>query len=157
VNIQRQAVQNAAEAAERLRKELAAAENRSARELEQTRTLHQAQIDARQAELDAQQILHRAETEAQYELARVERAHLLKRLQKQAMIEVSRAVSTHTQMLATLWNEAARVLRIEDRGERELAMNPIFEQIGQVVKDFSVELGNAHLLVEDTRLHHALN
>jgi hypothetical protein len=36
-------------------------------------------------------------------------------------------------------------------------MSPIFEQIGQVVNDFSVELANAHLLVEDNRLHHALN
>jgi hypothetical protein len=157
VNIQRQAIQNAAEAAERLRNELAAAAERSARELALTRTLHQAEMDARRAEMDAQQKLHRAEMEAQSELARVQRTHLIERLQKQAMIEVSRAVSAHTQMLATLWNEAARVLHIEDRDERELAMNPIFEQIGQVVNDFSVELANAHLLVEDNRLHHALS
>jgi hypothetical protein len=36
-------------------------------------------------------------------------------------------------------------------------MTPIFEQIGHVVNDFSVELDNAHLLVEDDRLHHALD
>jgi hypothetical protein len=36
-------------------------------------------------------------------------------------------------------------------------MHPIFEQISQVVNEFSVELGNAHLLIEDDRLHHALN
>jgi hypothetical protein len=35
-------------------------------------------------------------------------------------------------------------------------MNPIFEQISQVVNDFSVEIGNAHLLVEDDRLNRAL-
>jgi hypothetical protein len=161
VDIQRQATQNAAEAAERLRKELVAAEERSARALELTRTSHQAEMDARQtlhrAEMDARQTLHRAEMDAQSELARMERSHLLKRLQKQAMIEVSRAVSAHTQMLATLWNEAARVLRVEDRDERQWAMNPIFEQISQVVNDFSVELGNAHLLIEDNRLHHALD
>jgi hypothetical protein len=166
------AEQNAAEAAERLRKELAAAEERSARELELTRTLHQAELEARQAlhqtemesrralhqtEMESRQTLHRAEMEAQWQVARVERTHLLKRLQRQAMTEVSRAVSAHSQMLAALWNEAASVLHIEDSDERESAMTPIFEEISQVVNDFSVELGNAHLLIDDNRLHQALN
>jgi hypothetical protein len=150
LSIQRQAKQDVAEAAERLRKELAAAEERSARELALAQTLHR-------AEMEAQQQLHCAEMEAQRELARVERLHLLEQLQKQAMIEVSRAVSAHTRMLATLWNQGASILRKEDRDEREKAMNPIFEQISQVVNDFSVELDNAHLVVEDDRLHHALN
>ncbi|WP_232070379.1 hypothetical protein [Mycobacterium noviomagense] len=150
VTIQRQAAQHMAEAAEHLRKEFIAAEERAAREVAITRRLHQ-------EEMEAQQSLHRAQMEAQRELARVERGHLLKLLQKQAMIEVSRAVGSHTQMLATLWNEAARVLRIEDREERELAMNPIFERISQVVNDFSVEISNAHLLVDDNRLHQALH
>ncbi len=35
-------------------------------------------------------------------------------------------------------------------------MLPIFEQIGQVVNDFSVELANAHQIVEDDRLNQAL-
>jgi hypothetical protein len=166
------AEQNAAEAAERLRKELVAAEERSARELALTRTLHQTEMEARQTlhqtemearqtlhqtEMETRQTLHQTEMEAQWKLARVERTHLLERLQQQAMIEVSRAVSAHTQILAALWNEAARVLRIEDRDERESAMTPIFEQISQVVNDFSVELGNAHLLIDDNRLHQALN
>jgi hypothetical protein len=148
--IQRRANQDAALAADRLRQELAAAEERSARELALMQTLHR-------TEIEAQQGLHRAEVDAQRELARVERIHLRNQLQKQAMIEVSRAVNEHTQMLATLWNQGAIILRIEDRAERELAMAPIFERIGQVVNDFSVELTNAHLLVEDERLHHALN
>jgi flagellar motor switch/type III secretory pathway protein FliN len=150
INIQRQARQDAAEAAERLRQQLAAAEERSARELAQTQTLHR-------AEMEAQQKLHRAEMQAQSELARVERIHLLNQLQKQAMIEVSRAVGAHTQMLATVWNQGASILRIEDRDAREEAMKPIFEQISQVVNDFSVELGNAHLFIEDDRLHDTLN
>lgn len=150
VTIQRQAAQHMAEAAEHLRKEFVAAEERAAREVAITRRLHQ-------EEMEAQQTLHRTQMEAQRESARVERSHLLKLLQKQAVIEVSRAIGTHTRMLATLWNEAARVLRIEDRGERELAMNPIFEKISQVVNDFSVEISNAHLLVDDNRLHHALH
>ena len=150
VTIQRQAAQHMAEAAEHLRKEFVAAEERAAREVAITRRLHQ-------EEMEAQQSLHRTQMEAQRELARVERSHLLKLLQKQAMIEVSRAVGSHTQMLATLWNEAARVLRIEDRDERELAMNPIFEKISQVVHEFSVEISNAHLLVDDNRLHQALH
>jgi hypothetical protein len=55
-----------------------------------------------------------------------------------------------------LWNQGATILRMEDREAREQAMNPVFEQIGQVVNDFSVELANAHLLTEDDRLHRAL-
>jgi hypothetical protein len=100
---------------------------------------------------------HRAELEAQQELARVERLHLVNQVQKQALIEVSRTVNGHTRLLATLWNEAASILGIEDSDERELAMNPIFEQISQVVNEFSVEVGNAHLLIEDDRLHRALD
>ena len=139
ITIQHQAKRDAAQMAERLRQQLAAAEARSAHEL----ALAQA--------------LHRAEIEAQRELALVERTHLVNQLQKQAMIEMSRAVSAHTQMLATLWNEGARILRIEDSDERAEAMQPIFEQISQVVNDFSVELANAYLLVEDGRLHRVLN
>jgi hypothetical protein len=36
-------------------------------------------------------------------------------------------------------------------------MNPIFEQISQVVKEFSIELDNALMLIEGDRLHHAMN
>jgi hypothetical protein len=150
LSIQRQANQKAADAAERLRTELAAAQERSARELAQAQTMHQ-------AEMEAQQKFHRAEMEAQRELARVERTHIRKQLQKQSMIEVSRAVSAHTQMLATLWNEGASILLNEDRDEREAAMTPIFEQISRVVSDFSVELDNAHLLIDDDSLNHALD
>jgi hypothetical protein len=149
VNIQRQADQRAALAEERLRTELAAAEERSARELASTQKLHK-------AELESQQKSHRAELAAHHQQAEVERTHLRNQLQKQAVIEVSRAVSLHTQMLATLWNRGAGVLGSQDRAEREEAMLPIFEQIGQVVNDFSVELANAHQIVEDTRLTRAL-
>lgn len=149
IAIQRQAAQNAAESHERLRSQLAAAEERSARELALTRSLHQ-------TEMEAQRALHRAEMEAQRELARVERRHLLERLQRQALVEVSRAVGAHTQMLALLWDEGARVLRLEDRDQREQAMNPIIERIAQVVNDFAVEIDNAHLLIEDEHLHRAL-
>ena len=160
VNIQRQANQRAAQAAERLRIELsaaeqrlarerAAAEERSARELELTQKLHK-------AELESQQRSHRAEMDAHRQQAELERRHLVNQLQKQAVIEVSRAVSLHTQMLATLWNRGAGILGSKDRDEREQAMLPIFEQIGQVVNDFSVELANAHQIVDDTRLNQAL-
>jgi hypothetical protein len=153
LNIQRQAKQDAAEAAERLRQELAAAEARSAEELEHTRQLHLAERERHLAERER----YRVEMEAHRELARAHHIHLLAQQQRQATVDVSRAVSTHTHMLAALWNEGANILRIEDRDEREQAMSPIFEQIGQVVNDFSVELANAHLLVEDDRLHAALN
>jgi hypothetical protein len=160
-NIQRTANRAAAEAAERLRTELTAAEERSKRELALTQRLHRAELAAQQklheAEVEAQQKLHRAEMAAKQELARNERTHLLKQLQKQAIIEVSRAVSAHTQMLATLWNQGASILHNEERDERERAMNPIFEQISQVVNDFALELDNAHLLMEDDRLNHALD
>jgi hypothetical protein len=160
VNVQRQANQRAALAEERLRTELAAAEQRcaferaaaderSARELASTRQLHK-------AELESQQKSRRAELAAHHRQAENERAHLRHQLQKQAVIEVSRAVSLHTQMLATLWNRGAGILRSQDRAEREQAMLPIFEQIGQVVNDFSVELANAHQIVDDARLNRAL-
>jgi hypothetical protein len=150
LTIHRQANRSAEAAAERLRMELTAAEDRSARERAVTQSLHH-------AEMEAQEKLHRAEMEAQRELARVERVHLVNQLQKQAMIEVSRAVNLHTQTLATLWNQGAAILRIEDRDEREQAMNPVFEQISHVVNDFSVEVSNAHLVIEDDGLHRALN
>jgi hypothetical protein len=150
LTVQRQANQHAAQADERLRSELVAAEDRTAREIAMTQALHRVETEAREK-------MFRAEVEAQRELARIERMHLLNQLQKQAMVEVSRAVNGHTQMLATLWNEGARILRIEDRDEREQAMNPIFEQISRVVNDFSVEVSNANVLIEDDRLHRALN
>ena len=150
LNIQRQADRNAVEAAERLRTELAAAEERAARELALTQALHQVEMQAREK-------LYRAEVQAQRELARTERTHLVNQLQKQSMIEVTRTVNRHTRMLATLWNEGARLLYVDDRAEREQAMAPIFDQIGRIVNDFSIEIANAHLLVEDERLHQALN
>ena len=91
LNIQRQASQHAAEAAERLCTELVAAEERAARELAMTQALHRVEMQAREK-------VFRAEMEAQRELARVERGHLINQLQKQAMVEVSRAVNAHTQM-----------------------------------------------------------
>ncbi|MDV3130020.1 hypothetical protein M1247_34310 [Mycobacterium sp. 21AC1] len=150
LNIQRQARQDVADAAERLQRELAAADERAALELALTQKWHRAEMESRQR-------LHRAELEAQRQLARVERAHLHEHMQKQAMIEVSRAVGAQTRMLATLWSEGARVLGNDDRDVREQAMNAIFEQISQVVNDVGVELDNAHLLSEDDRLHQALD
>src|SRR5438094_502652 len=99
-----------------------AAEEHAARELALIQTLHR-------VEMEAKEKLHRAEVETQRELARVERIHLLNQLQKQALIEVSRTVNGHSQLLARLWNQAAGILSIEDREQRQLAMNPIFEQI----------------------------
>jgi hypothetical protein len=149
VNVQRQANARAAAAAERLRCELAAAHKRMAGELALTKKLHT-------AEMESERKAHSAELDAQRQQAALERTHLLNQLQKQAVIEVSRAVSLHTQMLATLWNRGAGILSSPDRDEREQAMLPIFEQIGQVVNDFSVELANAHQIVDDNRLNQAL-
>ncbi|MED5812534.1 hypothetical protein VST63_09180 [Mycolicibacterium sp. 050232] len=150
LTIQRQAKYDIAQADERLRRELAAADERSALELALTQKWHRAQMDS-------QQKLHAAELVAQQELARIERNNLLEQLQKQAMIEVSRAVGAHTRMLATLWTEGATQLRNPDRDERETAMNALFGQMSQVVSDVSVELDNAHLLSQDDRLQDALN
>jgi hypothetical protein len=149
VTVQRQASARAAEAAAWLHVELAAGEARLDRELELTRKLHE-------AELEGQRRWHRAEMDAHRQRAELERRHLLDQLQKQAVIEVSRAVSLHTQMLASLWNRGAGILHSTDRDEREQAMLPIFEQIGHVVNGFSVELANARQIVDDDRLSHAL-
>jgi hypothetical protein len=149
VNAQRQANQRTVEAADRLRVELAAAEQRSVRELALRQKLHDAEMESRQN-------AHLAEMEAQRQRAQLERTHLINQLQKQAVVEVARAVSAHTQMLATLWNRGASILTLTDRDEREREMLPIFEQIGRVVNDFSVELANANQIVEDDRLSQAL-
>jgi hypothetical protein len=138
LDIRQRAERDAGEAAERLRTELLAAEERAARELALTQTMH------------------RLEMEAQQQLYRAERAHLVNQLQKQSTIEVTRAVNRHTQALATLWHEGARVLHIDDRAKREQAMAPVFDQIGQIVNDFAVELANASLLIEDAGLQLAL-
>jgi hypothetical protein len=156
VTIQRQANRRVAEAAGRLRRELAAAQKRAARELELTQKLHEARMELHEAQMESQQKAHRAEMDAAQQQARVERGHLVNQLQKQAVSEVSRAVSAHTQMLATLWNRGAGILQSKNREEREQAMLPIFEQISQVVYDFSVELANANQIVEDERLSQAL-
>ena len=150
LTVQRQARYNLARADERLRRELAAADERAAAELALTRRWHR-------AELESQQKLHHAELVAQRELARIERNNLREQLQKQAMIEVSRAVGVHTRMLALLWSQGAAQLGNPDRREREAAMNVIFEQISQAVNDVSVELDNAQLLNQDDLLQDALN
>ena len=149
-SILRQAKAEVTAAAERVRTQVAAAEERSARELALVRSIHE-------AEMDSQQKVARAELAAQVELARVERVHLLAQQQRLAMTEVSRAVYAHSHALATLWNQGASILRNEDREAREQAMNPIFEQISRVVNDFSVEVSNANVLLEDDRLNRALN
>lgn len=149
VNVQRQANRMAAEAAERLRTEIAATERRMARELEMTQRLHM-------AELESQQQSHRAEMDAHRRHAEMERRHLRNQLQKQAVVEVSRAVNLHARTLASLWNRGAGILRTEDRADRERAMSQIFEQISQIVNDFSVELANAHHIVDDALLQRAL-
>ncbi|GFG76290.1 hypothetical protein MBOT_36550 [Mycobacterium botniense] len=146
LTIQRQALGNAADAVDQLRRELAAVAARSAEELAHARELHRLQGE-----------FHRAEVEAHRELARVQRAQLLAQQQRQATIDVSRAIGAHTHTLAMLWDQGANIVRIEDPQEREQALQPIFERISQVVNDFAVELANAHVLVEDDRLHAALN
>lgn len=155
--IQRQAKHDA----DRLRTELAAAQERSDRELALTQTFYRTEIEAQQAfhraEMEAQQQLHRTEMQAQRELARLERIRLHGQLQKQVMIDVSRAVNMQVQLLAAQWGRGASILRIEDREAREQAMSPIFEETGRVVNEFSVELANAHLLIDDDRLHQALD
>lgn len=160
VTVQRQANRRAAEIAEQLRLELAAAETRlgreqalaeqrAAREREFARELHKAEMKSRQ-------VSHRAEMDAYRRQAESERRHLLNQLQRQAVTEVSRVVTLHTGMLATLWQRGATILHNTDRAEREQAMLPIFEQIGQVVNDFSVELANAYQIVDDVQLTQAL-
>jgi hypothetical protein len=146
----RRAAQDAAAADERRTRELAAAQESFRRELALIRSIHEAQ-------LDAQRELSRAELTAQVELARVERVQLLAQQQRMAMIEVSRAVNAQTQALSALWNQSAAVLQIADAEKRAAAMNPVFDQIARVVNEFSVELANAHLLIDDDRIHRALD
>lgn len=181
--VMRQTRQDAADATAHLRQELAAAEQRTARELTQIQQMHRTSLGAQQqqhrSELESVQQLHRNEVESlqqlhrsqiqtqrelhqtemagQRQLGDSQRELLREQLQKQAMVDVSRAVGAHARTLATLWDRGATILRIDDRDEREQAMNPVFAQIGQVVNDFSVELSNAQLVVDDDRLRRMLD
>ncbi len=75
--IERQAAADAAQAAQRLEDELAAAKARSTRELQQARELHN------------------VEMQAQRDQASIQRKHLLEQQQKQALSELGRAVNAY--------------------------------------------------------------
>ena len=99
LNIQRQANQNAAHAEERHRMELASAEEHAAR----------------------------AEIGSAARAGPMSSAFIWLISCKQAHRGVAH-VNGHTQLLATLWNQAASILSIDDLDEQELAMNPIFSR-----------------------------
>jgi hypothetical protein len=139
VNVQRQADRRVAEAAERLRIELAAAEKRSARELELTQRLHEAHWNSARLRWRADSSPPRGDGR------RATAGSSRPQPPGQPAAEAGRHGGVaggrrKHQMLATLWNRGASILHSGDREEREQSMLPIFEQIGQVVNDFSSNL-----------------
>lgn len=147
--VRRQTQAEGIDAAKRLQNELAAANERTGREVA-------AAEERSRRELEAAEARHRAEIENQQQLARIQRVHLSEQQQKQALIEISRAVNAHTHMLATLWVEGAKILKLEERADRQLAFHTVSEQLGRCVHNSALEIENARMLVEDERLIEAI-
>ena len=126
--IRRQAQQEAKDAADRLERELKAADKR-----------------------------HKAELDAQREIARVQRLHQREQEFKLALIRVSRAASAYIHELATLVAETPRIVTLPTRQERDDALKPISKQLGALALDLSAEISGAHMLTNNDQLHDALD
>lgn len=73
----------------------------------------------------------------------MERVHLLESDVKRAMVEVSRAANAYTHLMAKLWDDGARLLKVTDRSQREQGLSIIFEQLGRAASDLAEEIGQA--------------
>jgi hypothetical protein len=134
----KQADEDARDAAERLERELAAAEER-----------HQDQ-------LREQREVATLEVENQVQLARVQRLHIREQDFKNALIRITRAAGAYTHELATLLELGRRVIKMpaDQRGD---ALHDVNKQLGRYVQDFSIEIAGAHMLTQDDEIHEALN
>jgi hypothetical protein len=136
----KQADEDASDAAERLERELAAAEKR-----------HQDQ-------LREQREVATLEVENQIQLARVQRLHIREQDFKNALIRITRAAGAYTHELATLLELGRRVVKmplpVDQRGD---ALHDVSKQLGRYVQDFSIEIAGAHMLTQDDEIHEALN
>ena len=93
------------------------------------------------------------ELRSAHNLARVDRIHLLEQRQKQALIEVSRAVAKHTYLMDTLWGQAAQLGRSTvTEHEREWWFGPITEKLGEAAENTAMECANAQMLMEHEQL-----
>ena len=150
---------NAAE--QRMETELNAATDRMETELNAAKERMETELSAARerlnTELEAAENRHRIELDHQRELARVQRVHLREQEFKLALIRVTRAVNAVTHMLATLTEEASRVVDIPDRQDREDALLAISEKLGILIQDVVVEVSGAHMLTQNDALHEALN
>lgn len=126
--IRRQAQQEAKDAADRLERELKAADKR-----------------------------HKTELDAQREIARVQRLHQREQEFKLALIRVSRAASAYIHELATLVAETPGIVTLPTRQVRDDALKPISKQLGALALDLSAEISGAHMLTNNDQLHDALD
>jgi hypothetical protein len=127
VVIRRQTDAAAAVAADQFKRELAAAEARSA-----------------------------AELNAQKQLARVERIHRHEQELKSVLVEVARAVSHYGIVIASFWMEAVDISKLPTRQEREIAFRPISRTLGEAVSSIAIECDTAELLIEHRELGEAV-
>ncbi|MBL1079473.1 hypothetical protein JK358_34215 [Nocardia sp. 2] len=134
IRIQKQAAEDAQEAATRLRQELDAATDRMNTQLQQTRELHAAELDSARA------------------LARVQRIHLWEQEQKQAITQVVRAMHQFSDTVPELWQMAVDISALPTREERGRAFRPIDKKIGQAAKKFSIEADMAALIIDDPQV-----
>ncbi|MGV0159883.1 hypothetical protein ACRU3B_10645 [Mycobacterium colombiense] len=134
----KQAAKDAKDAAERLERELSAAEQR-----------HQDQM-REQREVAA------LEVENQVQMARVQRLHIREQDFKNALIRITRAAGAYTHELATLVETGRRAVK-EPPNQRSGALHDVSRQLGRYVQDFSIELAGAHMLTQNDDIHEALN
>ncbi|OHU45485.1 hypothetical protein BKG81_23850 [Mycobacteroides chelonae] len=134
----KQADEDAKDAAKRLERELAAAEER-----------HQDQMREQRA-------VAALEVENQVQLARVQRLHIREQDFKNALIRITKAASAYTHELATLLELGRRVVKMpaDQRGD---ALHDVSKQLGRYVQDFSIEIAGGHMLTQDDEIHEALN
>lgn len=109
------------------------------------------------AEMKAADVRHKAELEAQREIARVQRVSLLEQEFKLALIRVSKAASAYTHELATLIAETSRFLKQPTQQGRDDALKPISKQLGARAHDLTAEISGAHMLTNNDDLHAALD
>jgi hypothetical protein len=93
----------------------------------------------------------------QRELARLQRVQLLEQSQKEHIVQVSRAVDSLGHSLAKLWNEGAKIARLEDHEARITGMDELSKEHSLVAKQLGSEIAAAHLLIQHQELHDALD
>lgn len=135
----KQAAEDGKDAAARLERELAAAEQRHRDQLREQRAVAAIEV------------------ENQVQLARVQRLHIREQDFKNALIRITRAAGAYTHELATLLELGKKLAKLQGGRRRTDDLHDVSKQLGRYVQDFSIEIAGAHMLTQDDEIHEALN